>query len=453
NEGEVVLYHGPVRQLCSLAPNNVNTMAIGALVASNLGFDGVQGSLVADKSLIDRHIVEIELSGPDSPDKNKPSFHCKTIRTNPADIGHVTGSTTLILLNYFIMSSSTNSSSTTKSVPSLKRKVQTPQTSSLPSTLVKVPKQEQQLKSQRTLGIPEDDIIRSRLLYEGDMGIDDRRILTLMKTYHRWFQDSSSSIVDDSFEKILASLYAIEHSYTLSQTTLKMDKYEQQCYEQKNLFILKHLEKLRLELDLNEKHLIKAKEKRLHLLEYDRKCIDIEKYPTRKELKTQIQSVLERKQYFERLLTTFDSTYHLRLKQIAIYMKPIFELDLILKEDTLSVGSDTEEEQQLTNTKTSTTIITTEKLNKQQNKQSKTSNTTTSSKISSHKRSNSESSASIEDDVIPSNKNKKAKKQSLLLPTTTIQDQNSNIIVPLFSNDLELFGTVLVNPLDKMLEK
>ena len=39
---------GPVRELCPLAPNNVNTMAAAALAAWNLGFDAVQGCLVAD---------------------------------------------------------------------------------------------------------------------------------------------------------------------------------------------------------------------------------------------------------------------------------------------------------------------------------------------------------------------------------------------------------------------
>jgi aspartate dehydrogenase len=43
-----ILILGPVRDLCSLAPNNVNTMAVGALTAHNLGFDKVQAFLVAD---------------------------------------------------------------------------------------------------------------------------------------------------------------------------------------------------------------------------------------------------------------------------------------------------------------------------------------------------------------------------------------------------------------------
>ena len=39
---------GPVSALCPLAPNNVNTMAAAAISAHNLGFDKVQGAIVAD---------------------------------------------------------------------------------------------------------------------------------------------------------------------------------------------------------------------------------------------------------------------------------------------------------------------------------------------------------------------------------------------------------------------
>lgn len=44
----LALYDGPVRQLCALAPNNVNTMAAACVAAHTLGFDGVQGVLISD---------------------------------------------------------------------------------------------------------------------------------------------------------------------------------------------------------------------------------------------------------------------------------------------------------------------------------------------------------------------------------------------------------------------
>ncbi|TFJ96373.1 putative L-aspartate dehydrogenase [Platysternon megacephalum] len=47
-----VLYEGPVRGLCPLAPNNVNTMAAACMAAPSLGFDGVQGCLIADPGLV-----------------------------------------------------------------------------------------------------------------------------------------------------------------------------------------------------------------------------------------------------------------------------------------------------------------------------------------------------------------------------------------------------------------
>nr|CDJ86014.1 Aspartate homoserine dehydrogenase and Aspartate dehydrogenase domain containing protein [Haemonchus contortus] len=51
-EKATVLYEGPVRGLCPLAPNNVNTMAGGAIAAHNLGFDGVTARLVSDPKWI-----------------------------------------------------------------------------------------------------------------------------------------------------------------------------------------------------------------------------------------------------------------------------------------------------------------------------------------------------------------------------------------------------------------
>ncbi len=89
----LILYEGSVRDICHLAPNNVNTMAVGALVALNLGFDKTQACLVADPVLTDKHLIEIEVTGPFNSNLNQ-HFKCLTIRSNPAIVGHVTGNQT-----------------------------------------------------------------------------------------------------------------------------------------------------------------------------------------------------------------------------------------------------------------------------------------------------------------------------------------------------------------------
>jgi predicted dinucleotide-utilizing enzyme len=95
---EIVIYSGPVRELCQLAPNNINTMAVGAIAAEHLGFDGVQGRLIADATLTTQHIVEIELTGPQAVigDTRQTTFYLKTVRINPAEIGFITGTATLL---------------------------------------------------------------------------------------------------------------------------------------------------------------------------------------------------------------------------------------------------------------------------------------------------------------------------------------------------------------------
>lgn len=84
--GEFVVYEGSVRQLCPLAPNNVNTMACAAIAGSCLGFDKVKARLVADKQL-KAHIIEIVVGGPGE-------FKVSTERYNPAVEGAVTGNAT-----------------------------------------------------------------------------------------------------------------------------------------------------------------------------------------------------------------------------------------------------------------------------------------------------------------------------------------------------------------------
>ncbi|XP_068779531.1 uncharacterized protein [Struthio camelus] len=89
--GPGVLYEGPVRPLCALAPNNVNTMAAACVAAPRLGFDGVRARLVADPSVPDWHVVEVEVTGVGEQGR---ALRVTSARRNPATPGAVTGTAT-----------------------------------------------------------------------------------------------------------------------------------------------------------------------------------------------------------------------------------------------------------------------------------------------------------------------------------------------------------------------
>nr|CAB3223762.1 putative L-aspartate dehydrogenase [Phallusia mammillata] len=88
----VVLFEGSVGDLCPLAPNNVNTMAVAAIAAHNLGFNKVKGCLISDPSLGGWHIVEIEARGKVT--DSGECFSVITTRKNPSSPGFVTGKAT-----------------------------------------------------------------------------------------------------------------------------------------------------------------------------------------------------------------------------------------------------------------------------------------------------------------------------------------------------------------------
>jgi aspartate dehydrogenase len=92
--GESELYRGPVRGLCPLAPNNVNTMAAAAIAGHTLGFDGTTAVLVSDPSLASHDIV-VDVVGPSAAD-GSATFRVVTQRVNPAPPGAITGAATYV---------------------------------------------------------------------------------------------------------------------------------------------------------------------------------------------------------------------------------------------------------------------------------------------------------------------------------------------------------------------
>ncbi|RWS26372.1 putative L-aspartate dehydrogenase-like isoform X2 [Leptotrombidium deliense] len=83
---------GPVRNVCKLAPNNVNTMACAAIAAENLGFDRVIGTLVSDPTLVNYHKIRLQVLGMKREDGTQ--FKVTTERQSPAFPGCVTSSAT-----------------------------------------------------------------------------------------------------------------------------------------------------------------------------------------------------------------------------------------------------------------------------------------------------------------------------------------------------------------------
>lgn len=91
----VVVFDGPVGELCPLAPNNVNTMACAALASGpNVGFAKCRGTLVIERES-NVHVIEIEIVSTPPPGFTEPLV-VKSSRVNPCAVGAVTGMATYV---------------------------------------------------------------------------------------------------------------------------------------------------------------------------------------------------------------------------------------------------------------------------------------------------------------------------------------------------------------------
>jgi hypothetical protein len=131
-----------------------------------------------------------------------------------------------------------------------------------------------------------------------------------MKTFSKYVFDPSMGTDENNgiVEKLLSLLYSVEHSHRVCKSTYQMDDREQLCYASKSKRMGEQIAQLQQELEQSELRLIDARQKRLHLLEYDARTATINKLGTRRELRAQQAATLERKHYFEHLQQTFEAT-------------------------------------------------------------------------------------------------------------------------------------------------
>lgn len=89
------------------------------------------------------------------------------------------------------------------------------------------------------MAVSEEEVIRNRLLFDGEGTGDDRRIQTLMKTIVKWcHSDASQEESSLTYQKIVALLSQCEYSMVKNHLVYEMNIIERKNYEVKSFFCL-----------------------------------------------------------------------------------------------------------------------------------------------------------------------------------------------------------------------
>ncbi|RZC35789.1 THOC7 domain containing protein [Asbolus verrucosus] len=187
----------------------------------------------------------------------------------------------------------------------------------------------------------DEDIIKRKLLIDGDGTGDDRRLNVISKTLKKWANSTEDSPLENqaTHDKLLAQLslceYSVKRSQLLTKTTTKqLENYKkiQEKFEQQIIDVKESIKQ-------NKENLIQAKIWKQNHMMYDLLAQSIAEQPARKEtnqrllnLQAELKELHKEKEFLEHKLD-------MRRKQFHVLVSSASKLQVMLEEAENSYNS------------------------------------------------------------------------------------------------------------------
>ncbi len=207
-----------------------------------------------------------------------------------------------------------------------------------------------------TLALSEDDIIKKRLLIEGDSGNEDRLINKLIKNFVKWSnkilsneastngavvgqenvpnQGVDEESVEYLNEQTIASLSHAEFGLFRNQFIFDMNKMEQDNYEELYKRINSEIERAQKKIIESKVDLIEARKIRKNRQEYDIIARQILQFPNREEMQENIKNLEEKVEQLKRSEAEYDRKIDLRRKQFSVVLQSLSSLKMLIETDS-----------------------------------------------------------------------------------------------------------------------
>ncbi|XP_032809917.1 THO complex subunit 7 [Petromyzon marinus] len=181
----------------------------------------------------------------------------------------------------------------------------------------------------------DDEVIRKRLLIDGDGGGDDRRINSLLKSFIKWCSNDSLS-QDESYsqyQRMVGALAQCEFSMGKTVLVHNMNLREMNNYGK----IYKHIEDSiaagHERITQCKQEILQAKRIRKNRQEYDALAKVIEQHPDRSKTLKQLEELDKDLQNLLQAKESVENKLELRRKQFHVLLSTIHELQEMLEND------------------------------------------------------------------------------------------------------------------------
>jgi len=186
----------------------------------------------------------------------------------------------------------------------------------------------------------DENVVRTRLLLDGDGTGDDRRLNNIAKMFIKWVvtkddEDAEKAKEDNKkqFSRLMASIAQCEWSENKSKLVQEMNRTEAKNYE-------KLYEKIKLEISQAEEEirqtkedLVKARKIRRNRMEYDALAKVISKNPDRQTQGKKIEDVKAELDDLKAAEDALEAKLESRKKQFHVLVQSIHNLQALLDED------------------------------------------------------------------------------------------------------------------------
>ncbi|XP_061388431.1 THO complex protein 7, partial [Musca vetustissima] len=183
-----------------------------------------------------------------------------------------------------------------------------------------------------------EEIIKKRLLIDGDGTGDDRRLNMLLKQFLKWMYSKNDSPENNQiiYDRLMAQLAQCQFAAAKTERTSQMIDKELENYQQLSQTIEKNIEAAKQEIEESKKELVIAKQIRKNKMEYDQLAKVIKQQPDRKETQKHIESLQKELAELNEKKMKLERKFEKRQKDFSVLMYAVRELEAQLAEDSSS---------------------------------------------------------------------------------------------------------------------
>ena len=180
----------------------------------------------------------------------------------------------------------------------------------------------------------EDDVMKMRLLIDGDGTGDDRRLNMLLKALIKWCcSEDDRNTIEVQYQRMLTQLAGIEWNMTKSRMAAAMNQAEPENHEVLHQKVESGITEAREEIEGTKADLAEAKRVRKNRMEYDALAKVITTHPVRETSEARIEALRQEQKQLEEREVKLDQKLDIRKKQFHVLVSAIHQMQDLLDND------------------------------------------------------------------------------------------------------------------------